>query len=102
MVTKILLNAFLMIPPRLVIARSEEYELHSETNFLNFHEFLPPIPSSNSSRRENGDALRERERERAIKKNRERKGKTKNLFEKFLSPRTVFDLLTVVRARKGP
>lgn len=100
----LLLNAFLMIPPRLVIARSEEYELHSETNFLNFHEFLPPIPSSNSSRRENGDALREREREQKEqeRKKRERKGKTKNLFEKFLSPRTVFDLLTVVRARKGP
>lgn len=95
-----------MIPPRLVIARSEEYELHSETNFLNFHEFLPPIPSSNSSPRENRDALRKRKTEREREKKQERKKseevKQKNLFEKFLSPRTVFDLLTVVRARKGP
>lgn len=100
-----MLNAFLMIPPRLVIARSEEYELHSETNFLNFHEFLPPIPSSNSSPRENGDALRKRKTEREKRSKKEKKSeevKQKNLFEKFLSPRTVFDLLTVVRARKGP
>lgn len=94
-----------MIPPRLVIARSEEYELHSETNFLNFHEFLPPIPSSNSSPARTETRF-ERERQREREKKQERKKseevKQKNLFEKFLSPRTVFDLLTVVRARKGP